>query len=204
MSEPVPGLPGNEVIFRRSRGSRKYLLTRAVTALIFAGIVAALTESLQPHTLVITAYLIGAVAVGYAAAYAVQGRFRTVLTNEGIEVRGYARRVIPWSEVRAFRIRTPEEISPGPGSASQIEPGRLVASSSSGLIRAPGSDRRVAGRSRRARRVSVEVVRANGRPVVLPVPIVAGPEGDPEFPGKVRQMEQWRQHYAAGRPAPPA
>jgi hypothetical protein len=204
MSEPVPGLPGNELVFRRSRSSRKYLLTRAVSALILAGIVAAVGVSLQPHILVIAAYLIGLVAVGNAAAYAVQGLVRTALTNEGIEVRGYVRRVIPWSEVRAFRVRgldQPELLAPDPGSASQAEPRRLVASSR--MSRMPEWDRQ-ADRSRRARsrRVRVEVMRTTGRPVTLPAPIVAGPEGDPDFPDKVRQLEQWRQQCTGQQSAP--
>ena len=73
MSEPVPGLPGSELVFKRPRSSRKYLLSRAVTALVFAGLAAVVGEFLQPHALVIAAYLIGLVAAANAAAYALGG-----------------------------------------------------------------------------------------------------------------------------------
>ena len=203
MSEPVPGLPGNELVFKRPRSSRKYLLTRAVTALVLAVLVV-VAGDLQPHVQVIAGYLIGLVAVGNAAAYALGGLFRTVLTNEGIEVRGYAHRVIPWSEVRAFRVRgldRPELLQPDSGSAGEIGPRRLVAGS--GPSWAPQWDRTALRSQRtRPRRVTVEVVRTNGRRVVLPAPIVAGPDGDSEFSDKVRQMEQWRQQWAGWQSAP--
>jgi hypothetical protein len=38
--------------------------------------------------------------------------------------------------------------------------------------------------------------------VTLPVPIVTGPEGDSDFPDKVRQLEQWRQQYTGQQSAP--
>jgi len=204
MSEPVPVLPGNELIFKRSRSSRKYLMTRAVSGLILAGIVAAAGVSLRPHILVIAAYLIGLVAAGNAAVYAVQGLFRTAVTNQGIEVRGYVRRVIPWSEVRAFRVKgldQAELLPPDPESASQAGPRRLVASS--GVSRMPEWDRQ-ANRSPRtgSGRVTVQVVRTTGRPVTLPAPIVAGPVGDSEFPDKVRQLEHWRQQCTGQQSAP--
>ena len=202
MSAPVPGLPGNELVFKRSRSSRKYLLNRAITAFVLAVLVALVGEFLQPHLLVIAGYLIGLFAVGNAAAYVLDGLYRTALTNEGIEVRGYVRRVIPWSDVSAFRVRgldQPELLSPDPGSASP-EPRRLVAGS--GLNRRPQWDVPADRRPRtRNRRVTVEVVRANGRRVVLPAPIVAGPHGDSEFPDKVRQMEQWRQQWTGWKSA---
>lgn len=207
MSEPVPGLPGSELVFRRPRSSRKYLLTRAAKALLVAGIVAAVEVAIQPHMIVIFAYLIGLVAVGNVAAYALGGLSRTALTSEGIEVRRYARRVIPWSEVRAFRVRgrgQPELLSPDPNLARQAEP-RILPAGLGDLAVAEwellGADRSL---RKRARRVTVEVVRTNGRPVVLPAPIVAGPQGDSGFSDKVRQMEQWRQHLVGGQSAPQA
>ncbi len=204
MPEPVPGLPGSELVFKRPPGSRKYLLRRAVTAMIFACLAVVVGETLQPHLLVFAGYLIAVFAAGNAAAYALDGMFRTVVTNEGIEVRGYVRRVIPWSEVRAFRVRGLDRadlLPPDPGSADQLEPRRVVAGP--GLRHMPQWDR-PADRSSRTRpsRVTVEVVRTNGRRVVLPAPIVAGPEGDSEFSDKVRQLEQWRQHSAGWQSSP--
>lgn len=206
MSETMLGVPGQKLVLKRSRRSRKYLLTRAVTALIFAGLIAAVAESLGAPILVSAAYLVGLYAAGNAAAYALQGRFSTVLTYEGIEVRSYFRRVIPWSDVRAFRVRgldQPELLSPDPGSAREEEPRRLAASA--GMNRLPAWDR-PADRSQRtpSGRVTVEVVRRRGRRLVLPAPIVAGPQGDSEFSDKIRQMEQWRQHYAGWQSVPPA
>ena len=212
MSEPLAGLPGNELVVRRPRSSRKYLLTRAVKALVLAGIVAAVEVAIEPHMIVIFAYLIGLVAVGNVVAYALGGRSRTALTSEGIEVRRYGRRVIPWSEVRAFRVRGldhPDLLPPDPRSARQVEPRKLVPSSDLNRWGPSPYPSPQAGEygifpvaslavRTRARRVTVEVVRTNGRPVVLPAPIVAGPQGDSEFSDQVRQMEQWRQHWAGG------
>jgi hypothetical protein len=202
--EPVPGLPGSELVFKRPPSGRTYLLKRAVTAMIFACLAVLVGESLQPHVLVFAGYVLGLVAVGNAAAYALEGLFRTVVTSEGIEVRGYVHRVIPWSEVRAFRVRGLNQagiLPPDRGSANESQPRRLVAGP--GLRRTPQWDRPADRGSRtRPSRVTVEVVRTNGRRVVLPAPIVAGPHGDSEFADKVRQLEQWRQHSAGWQSAP--
>jgi hypothetical protein len=204
MPEPVPGLPGNELVFKRPPSSRKYLLRRAATAMIFACLAVVVGETLQPHLLVIAGYLIALVAVGNAAAYALEGVFRTVVTNEGLEVRGYVHRMIPWSEVRAFRVRGLDQadlLPPDQSSGSELEPRRLVAGT--GLRHAPQWDRPADRSSRTSTsRVTVEVVRTNGRRVVLPAPIVAGPDGDSEFADKVRQLEQWRQQSAGWQATP--
>jgi hypothetical protein len=175
MTAPVPDMPGNEVVFRRARSVRRRLLRRSVTALVFAVLAGAVGTALGSPFFVI-AGLLGLAGVGWAAAYAVEGSFRTVLRPDGISARGYVWRTIPWSEVAGFQIHG------------------LVAGA--GLRQRPvwsgAPDRRTHPPTAR---VSIAVIRTHGRPVRLPAPVVAGEEGDYHFTDDLRQLEQWRQHY---------
>jgi hypothetical protein len=201
MSGHVPDLPDTEVVFRRDRAERQPLLRRAVIAAVFGGLAAAAGAALGPPMFVI-AGLLGLCAAGFAAAFAYEGTFRTVLRPDGIHIRRYVSRVISWSEVAGFRVH-------GHGEARQVQPD-------------PGADQdaRLSGPQQGFRgpvfghspdehnrppsgRVTVAVVRANGRHVVLPAPVVSGEQGDYLFTDKIRQLEQWRQHYG-GAPRSPA
>jgi hypothetical protein len=129
----------------------------------------------------------------------VQSSFRTVLRPDGISARGYVRRTIPWSQIAGFEVRglDAQQLLPGgpaDSAAEAAEARRLVAGY--GIRQAPvwsgAPDRRTRPPMVRA---SIAVLRAQGRPVRLPAPVVAGEEGDDHFTDDLRQLEQWRQHY---------
>ena len=193
MSGHVPDLPGTEVVFRRDRAERRPLLRRAVIAVVFGGLAAAAGAALGPPMFVI-AGLLGLCAAGFAAAFAWEGTFRTVLRSDGIHIRRYVTRVIPWSDVAGFRVHGHGDdggVQPDPGA----DPDARLSGPQLGF-RGPVWSHAPDERRRRASgRVTVAVVRANGRPVVLPAPVVSGDQGDYLFTEKVRQLDQWRQHY---------
>jgi hypothetical protein len=146
----------------------------------------------------VIAGLLGLAGVAWAAAYAVEGSFRTVLRPDGILAQGFVRRTIPWSEISGFQVRGQRAQQAGT-SESGVSP-----AGGAGLRRpVEGYGRRGPGWSGapdpRTRpptaRMSIAVIRTHGRPVRLPAPVVAGEEGDYHFTDDARQLEQWRQHY---------
>jgi hypothetical protein len=193
MTAQTPGLSGREVVFTLDRGFRKPLLQRGVFALVLAGLAAAVGTVLGTPMFIVAA-LCGLAAAGYAVAYAWQGRFRTVLTPEGIRVRGYFNHFVPWSAVAGFTVRRH-------GAAAALAEG-------SGESPAPPMEvfRTTRGAGRNVKRngpppllISVQVVRTNGHRRTLRAPAVTGWQSDADFDDKVRLMEQWRRQY--GPPA---
>jgi hypothetical protein len=193
MSGHVPDLPGTEVVFRRDRAERQPLLRRAVIAVVFGGLAAAAGAALGPPMFVIAGVL-GLCAAGFAAAFAWEGTFRTVLRPDGIHVRRYVSRVIPWSDVTGFRVHGhggAQPVQPDLGADPDVRPSGPQLG-----FRGPVFEHPVNQHNRRpSGRVTVAVVRAHGRHVVLPAPVVSGEQGDSLFTDKVRELEQWRQHY---------
>jgi len=187
-----PGLPGSEVVFSRDRAGRLPLLRRAATAVVFAGLAAAAGAKLGAPMFII-AGVIGLGAAGCVVAYAWQGRFRTVLTPDGIQLHGYVRHYIPWHEVAGFRVshgQAGAESGQGEGDPSQhIDASRP---------RLPDGGRQT-GPPRP--HVTVQVLRTGRRRLVLPAPSVNGPAGDYRFTDSVRQLEEWRRHYGPQAPA---
>lgn len=189
MTAPAPASSGREVAFRLDRGYRKPLVQRGALALVFGGLAAAAGTVLGPP-MFIAAGLCGLAAAGYAVAYAWQGRFRTVLTPEGIRIRGYFNHFVPWSAVAGFTVHSHGAAQPEGGSGeSPVQPIEVARSSMR------------AGTSRNSRTpsllITVQVVRTNGHRRTLRAPVVSGWQSDPEFDDKVRLMEQWRRQYGA-------
>jgi hypothetical protein len=104
MTAPTPDMSGREVVFTLDRGFRKPLVQRGVFALVLAGLAAAAGTALGTPMFIVAA-LCGLAAAGYAVTYAWQGRFRTVLTPEGVRARGYVNHFVPWPAVAGFAVR---------------------------------------------------------------------------------------------------
>jgi hypothetical protein len=192
MTASASGLSGQQTVFSLDRGFRKPLVQRGALTLIIGGLAAAASALLGPPMLVL-AGLCGLVTVGFAVAYALQSRFRTVLAPEGIHVRGYFSHFIPWPAVAGFAVRSHGAAQSwgDSGGESPAQP-----------IEALGGIRGTAGTLRGNRRtssplVSVQVVRTNGHRLTLRAPVVTGWQDDPGFDDKVRLMEQWRRQYGA-------
>ncbi len=194
-----PGLPGNEVVFSRDRATRLPLLRRAVAAVFFAGLAAAASTLLGPPMFIVAGVL-GLGALGGAVSYAWKGRFRTVLTPQGIELHGYVRHFIPWHEVAGFRVKHGQE---GARSGQdEVDPAEQVEIFNLWL-RKPGLVPYGGHQTAPPRpHVTVQVVRSSGQRMVLPAPVVSGPAGDPQLGDKLSQLEAWRQRYGPQTPAP--
>jgi hypothetical protein len=188
MSAQTPGLPGQEVVFSLNRGFRRPLVQRGVMAVLIAALAAAAGAALGPPLFVLSG-LAGLFAVGCAVAYAWRGRFRTVLTPDGVHIRGYFNHFVPWSAIAGFTVGSRE--------ASQS----LAGGSGETYATWVNGQRMTMRRSRPpSLLVSVHLVRTKGRRLALRAPLVTGWQHDAEFDDKVRLMEQWRQQY--GGPPP--
>jgi hypothetical protein len=190
MTAPASGLSGQETVFGLDRGFRKPLVQRGALSIVIGGLAVAASALLGPPMLVV-AGLCGLVAAGYAVAYAWHSRFRTVLTPEGIHVRGYFSHFIPWPDVAGFAVRNHGAAPSWDGSdgESPAQPIEVYRGSRSGTAM-------LRGNSRTSRPlVSVEVVRTNRHRLTLRAPVVTGWQDDPGFDDKVRLMEQWRRRY---------
>jgi hypothetical protein len=195
MTAPASGLSGQEAVFSLDRGFRKPLVLRGALTIVIGGLAAAASALLGPPMLVV-AGLFGLVAAGFGVTYLLQGRFRTVLTPEGIHVRGYFSHFIPWPAVAGFAVRSHGAApswdgSDGEGGGSPAQPIEVFRGSRSGAAMSRGNSRTSAPL------VSVQVVRTNGHRLTLRAPVVTGWQDDPGFDDKVRLMEQWRRQYGA-------
>jgi hypothetical protein len=188
VSSQAPGLSGHEVVFRPDRGFRRSLVRRGVLALVFAGLAAAAGTTLGTPMFTL-AGLCGVVAAGCAAGYVWRGRFRTVLTPEGIRVRGYFNHFVPWSDVAGFAVRSRGSAPPGTengpeGATEHIEVYRSWRGMSAGTGRTPSL------------LITVQVVRTKGHKLRLRAPVISGWQGDDdEFDDKVELMREWRRRY---------
>jgi hypothetical protein len=199
------GLSGRDVIFTLDRGYRRPLVTRGSTVLavaVLAVVVGAF--GLAPAFAWGVAAAFGAFAVCYGARYMWIGRFRTRLSPQGIEIRGYVDHFVSWSDVTGVEVTGAEAtglILSGPGgrlgmrvteadpSAQPQLPERLVSQgdSSSGF---------------RSRLATVRVNRTRGHSLLLRAPLVTAWQSDPEFEDKVRLIHQWWQAYGHGAVEP--
>lgn len=190
-------------MFRLARSVRAPLLWSSVSLLILAGLAALAGlggTGLGPAFYAIAGVL-GLAAVAAAAAYVAEGSFRTTVRPSGITTRGFVRRTIPWSEVAGFQVRGPGAAqSAGSERAGPAGSPRVIVGSvgRSGFAPTGHADPR---RPPQAARARIVVLRTHGRPLRLPAPVVAGEKGDYRFADDVRQLEQWRLHYAGPSPS---
>jgi hypothetical protein len=179
MTPEAPGLSGQQVVIRPDPGFRRAFVRRGTLALVFADAAAAAGTALGTPMFIL-AGLCGLAAAGSAAAYVWQGRFATVLTPQGIRIRGYFNHFVPWSRVAGFAVHGRGSAPSGPQGEESIQV--LRASIRGGV--ATGTRRPPSVL------VRVHVVRTKGHKLRL---------RDPEFDDKVDLMRQFRQQY--GPPA---
>jgi hypothetical protein len=175
--------PGVLAEYRLDARYRRPFLARFILASIFTAMFG-LATALSPHLdyAVITG-LVGVGALHNGIAYAWRGRFRTRVTRDGIEVRGYFNHFVPWSEVRAVR----EE---GYGESSPMVDGYYDRQNRRRGSRSGGTT------GRRARLGVVRIIRRHGKGVMLRAPLVTAWAPDPYFSDKLRQMQALSSQYA--------
>jgi hypothetical protein len=166
---PAPG-------YRRPDLARfvKYLLV--TVALMIIGTIASFGYIVGSITAV--------VAAGYGVSYVWRGRFQTIVTPAGIEIRRFGNRTVPWNAVRAIEVG-------GYGAASLRQPalrrrGRLQSAGS-----VWGSTSGAA-----ARLATVTVVRLDNKRILLPAPLVTAWASDPSFTDKARELQRLCELYA--------
>jgi hypothetical protein len=100
-------LSGREVVFTLDRGFRKPLVGRGIAALIATvpGLLLVLLAAGAFSAFVWCWVVVtGVVTLDYAVRYLWVGRFRTRLSAEGIEIRGYFNHFVPWAEVTGVEV----------------------------------------------------------------------------------------------------
>jgi hypothetical protein len=195
------GLSGRDVVFSLDRGYRRPLMTRGSTTLaiaVLAAVVAVL--GVVPDFAGGVAVAFGALALCYAARYLWVGRFRTRLSAEGIEIRGYLDHFVPWSDVTGVEVTSAEAtglILSGPGSRRSMHVTEVDPSAQPQLSEQLVSQGDSAS-GFRSRLATVRVTRTSGHSLLLRAPLVTAWQSDPEFNDKVRLIRQWWQAYGKG------
>jgi hypothetical protein len=191
MSDPIAGLdaavsdyqPASpEVAYRPAPGYRRPFLARCIRYLVLTVACLAI-GSIAP-----IGYYAGSITavftVGYGISFLWRGRFQTIVTANGIEVRRWGNRLVPWSAVRAIEIG-----GYGAGSlraAQHYRRGR----------RAPGSPIWGSTSGAPAKYATVTVVRLDDKRILLPAPLVTAWASDSSFTAKARQLQQLCDQYA--------
>lgn len=191
---------GREVLFTLARGYRKPLILGGVRALVFAVIFAFVASfGIAPVVFWVVAAVFGAFALLYAIRYVWAGRFRTRLSAEGIEIRGYFSHFVPWQQVTGLEVtghtapaRSGVPRAPYLSGTGQVNTGYATVRSSGRLGR-PGRRSSTAGY--RGKLFTVRVARSSGHSLLLRAPLVTAWQSDPQFEDKVRVIDQWRSAY---------
>jgi len=194
------GLSGRDVTFTLDRGYRMPLVRRCAVSLVFAIIFAFCASAIAPSLMWALAAVLGAVALLYATRYVWAGRFRTRLSAEGIEIRGYFNHRVPWSNVAGFETggyNMPKR-SLTPATPYLTRSGAVDSSYATVRrwnMRAAQQNSTAGYRSRLA---TVRVTRTRGHSLLLRAPLVTAWQSDPEFEDKVQLIHQWWQAYGHG------
>lgn len=150
---------------------RRALIMRGVFALVLAIIVNFASDYALSTFVSVVCYVIGA---WYVVLWMWRARFSTSVGPEGIEIRGYFNRTVPWSQIREIFVQDYER-SRIPVAAGYSNRGR----GSSGR-----GSKKVA---------AVKIVRTSGRRLELRAPLVTMATADSEFDAKVDAIrEAWR------------
>ncbi|HUB37638.1 MAG TPA: hypothetical protein VMA72_02175 [Streptosporangiaceae bacterium] len=179
-SDYQPASP--EVAYRPPPGYRRPFLARCLRYLVLT------IAGVAIGTIAPIGYFIGSIAsvftVGYGISYLWRGRFQTIVTARGIEIRRWSNRLVPWSSVRAIEIG-----GYGAASLGLSRPVRRRYRDSAGPVwgRTSGPP---------AKYATVTVVRLDDKRILLPAPLVTAWASDHTFTDKARQLQQLCDQYA--------
>jgi hypothetical protein len=183
---------GRDVVFIPGRGYRAPLLRRAAIFLVLTAIAAFLAGSgVVPPLAWAAAAFCGAATLAQGTLYIWQGRFRTRLSNTGIEAQCYFGHFIPWSEVTGLDI--------GGFTVPDAEAAAITGTPWNSPVKQPLS--RVTFNSDggyRGKLATIRVARRNGRNVLLRAPLVTSWQDDSGFDDKARVIGQWWHDYGQG------
>ncbi len=162
-----------DVEFRLGRGYRARPLTQGCIALVLAAALYAAglhTPALQWLAVFPLAY-----AAGSFAIYTQRRWLSTRLTPQGIEIRRYRRRLVPWQAIKNIETISYDRVADVPVANVRTR------------IESP--------RGRGPRTVAaVQIVRTSGHRIQLPAPLVTSSQADPDFNDKVRLIKaHWQQ-----------
>jgi hypothetical protein len=205
MAESSPAQPGRIsgsgsanllAEYRLGPEYRRPYLARFILFGVLTVLLAALwTQGHSSLWLVLDSF-IGPVATYYGVVYLWRDRFRTRLTTQGIEIRGYFNHFVPWREVKAIT-------EDGYGSSQPLDADydiRLVSPRGAPYRRSGG--RAGATMGRRAKLGVVRVVRFRGKSMMVRAPLVTSWAPDPYFEQKLRHLQDLSRQYGT-RPADP-
>ncbi|HEX2320251.1 MAG TPA: hypothetical protein VHJ18_14820 [Streptosporangiaceae bacterium] len=133
--------------------------------------------------LVVDSWFAAPVALACLVAYLWQGRFRTSVTPDGIEIRGYFTHFIKWRDVKTIEMR-----SYGPNAPI----GRTFESTDwrrRGLVATSGKMSRLA---------AAYVLRQRRRTLLVRAPLVANWQHDPYFETKINIIRSMMTACTAG------
>ena len=162
-----------DVEFRLGRGYRTRPLALGCLALVLAA--ALFAAGLHMPALQWLAVFPLAYAAGSFAICARNSHVSTRLTAQGIEIRRYRRRLVPWQAIGNIETISSDRVADVP-----------VANYPS-RVESPGGPgpRTVA---------AVRIVRTNGHRIHLPAPLVTRSQADPDFDDKVQLIKaRWQQ-----------
>ena len=164
----------DDVEFRLGRGFRTRPLVQGCIALVLAA--ALFAAGLHMPALQWLAVFPLAYAAGSFAVCAWRAHVSTRLTAQGIEIRRYRRRLVPWPAIRSIEAISSDHVADVPVANVRTQ------SASSPRGRGP---RTVA---------AVRIVRTSGHRIQLPAPLVTDSQDDPYFDDKVQLIrERWQQ-----------
>jgi len=171
-----------DVDFRLGRGYFARPLAQGCIALVLAAVLY-IADSHAPALQVLAIFPL-AFAAGSLAVCAWRGHLRTRLTSQGIEIRRFHRKLVPWQAIRNIETISYGRVDDVP----VANPRTRIASD-----RGPGP-RTVA---------AVQLVRTSGHRIRLPAPLVTRTQDDPEFTKKAELIKgRWQQAVAGTAPHP--
>lgn len=186
------GLTGGDVVFTPGRGYRAPVLRRGTVSLVITGAAVLLATAGVLSVLTWSAAVIfGLSTLLQAILYLWRGRFRTRLSPQGIEARGYFDHFIPWSDVASLDVGGVREL-PADASAIGGTPWNSPVKRPWVMYGSEGGYR--------ARLATIRVVRRSGRATLLRAPVVTSWQDDPQFEDKARLISRWWHDYGHAAP----